>query len=312
MPQRRTSDVVHAIMTDHYIQRTRPKGNLLAEIPEPNGAGTVYHGEVVPYYPNPLERTAEHDLYLAVAQVRENNNTEAGITRFAEAVARYRPKQPEFYVELADAWVRGGKWNEAIPLYEQALRRRPDFLAGLIGLGQALEASGRGAEAVEAFRNATQATPDDAVSWRELGQIYVKQGKKTEAVAALEKSLQLDRESPEAHYALGLSWSQRDADPVRAEASFREAIRLAPDYSEAHMNLAILLFQSQRVDEAEYHFERALRYRPDYSLCHLNYGLMLLKTNRTLEASYHLQQAAASPDRATREAALKLLAEPGK
>src|SRR6266853_3192154 len=79
MPKRRTGDVVHAIMTDHYIQLRKPERDLLAEAPEPNGPGTVYHGEVLPYYPVPFERTAERELYLALAQVRENNNSERGI-----------------------------------------------------------------------------------------------------------------------------------------------------------------------------------------------------------------------------------------
>jgi predicted CXXCH cytochrome family protein len=309
MPKRRTRDVVHAIMTDHYIQRRKPEGSLLAEMSEPNGPGTVYHGEVRPYYPNPLEKTAEHELYLALAQVRENNNTEAGIPRFAAAVAKYRPMQPEFYIELADAWLSHGKSKEAILLYQEAVRRTPDSLAGLLGLGRAMEASGQRTVAVEAFRRATEVAPDEALLWWELGQTYVKQGKKAEAVTALEKSLQLDSEAPEAHYALGLSWSQPGGDPSRAEASFREAIRLSPDYAEAHMNLAILLFQSQRVEEAGYHFERALRFRPDYALGHLNYGLMLQKLNRTFEAARHLKQAAVSSDTAIREAALRLLAE---
>jgi len=291
MPKRRTSDVVHAVMTDHYIQRRRPAGDLLAEVQEPNGPATVFHGEVLPYYPKPFDRTTENELYLALAQVRENNNSEVGIARFAAAVAKYRPAQPEFYIELADAWLSRGNSQKAIPLYEEAVRRKPDSLAGLLGLGRAMEETGQPGGAVEAFQRATRAAPDDAISWRELGQIYVKQGKRAEAATALEKSLQLDNESQEAHYALGLAWSQPAGDPARAETSFREAIRLAPDYPEAHMNLAILIFQSQRADEADYHFQRALRYRPNYPLAHLNYALMLQKLNRASEAALHLKQA---------------------
>jgi len=291
MPKRRTSDVVHAVMTDHYIQRRKLEEDLLAETPEPNGPTTVYHGEVLPYYPKPFERSVENDLYLALAQVLENNNSEVGIPRLAAAITKYQPPQPEFYIELADAWLSRGKSQEAIPLYQEAVRRKPDSLAGLLGLGRAEEKSGRTAGAIEAFQRATQAAPDDAASWRELGQIYVRQGKKAEAVTALEQSLRLESEAPDAHYALGLAWSQSGGDPVRAEASFREAIRLAPDYPEAHMNLAILLFQGQRIDEAEYHFKRALRYRPNYALAHLNYALMLQKLNRTSEAALHLKQA---------------------
>ena len=291
MPKRRTSDVVHAVMTDHYIQRKKPDGDLLAEMPEPSGPETVFHGEVLPYYPRPFDRTTANELYLALAQVRENNNSEVGLARFAAAIAKYRPKQPEFYIELADAWLSHGNSQKAIPLYQEAVRSKPDCLAGLLGLGRALEKAGQPTGAVEAFRRSTQTAPDDAVSWRELGQIYVKQGARAEAQAALDKSLQLDGEAPETHYALGLAWSQPSGDPRRAEASFREAIRLAPDYQEAHMNLAILLFQGQRPDEAEYHFERALRYRANYALAHLNYGLMLQKLNRTSEAALHLKQA---------------------
>jgi tetratricopeptide (TPR) repeat protein len=310
MPKRRTSDVVHAVMTDHLIQRRKPEGNLLAEMLEPNGPGTVFHGEVLPYHPRPFDRTAENELYLALAQVRENNNSEVGIARFAAAIAKDGPSQPEFYIELADAWMSRGNSQKAVPLYQEAVRRKPDSLAGLLGLGRALEKSGQPAGAAEAFRRATQAAPDDALAWRELGQIYVKQGRRAEAATALGKSLQLDGEAPEAHYALGLLWSQPGSDAGRAEAPFREAIRLAPYYPEAHMNLAILLFQGQRAEEAGYHFERALRYRPDYALGHLNYGLMLQKSNRTGEAAVHLKQAATSSDPAIRKTALQLLSQP--
>ena len=312
MPKRRTTDVVHAVMTDHYIQRRKPQGDLLADMREPSGPETVYHGEVLPYYPRPFERNAEDELYLALSQVRENNNSEVGIARFQAAMAKYRPKQPEFYIELADALLSQGKSREAIPQYENAVRRKPDSLAGLLGLGRALEKASQNTDAVEEIRRATQVSPDDAAAWRQLGQIYVKQGRQAEAATALEKSLQLDSGSPETHYALGLARSQPGGDPGRAEASFREAIRLAPDYAEAHMNLAILLFQKQGVEEAGYHFETALRYHPDYALGHLNYALMLNSLSRTGEAVRHLQKATASSDAAIREQARRLLDELGK
>src|SRR5207249_2869919 len=40
MPKRRTDDVVHAVMTDHYIQRKKPERDLLADIPERPAART--------------------------------------------------------------------------------------------------------------------------------------------------------------------------------------------------------------------------------------------------------------------------------
>ncbi len=307
MPKRRTTDVVHAIMTDHFIQRRKPEGNLVAEISEPHGPGTVYHGEVLPYYPEPLPRTAEHELYVALAQVREDNNSELGMSRFAAAIAKYKPSQPEFHIELAEAYARHGKPGEAIPLFEEAARRRPESLAAHLGLGRAFESRGDITRAAAALRRAAEVAPDDPSAWLALGQVYFKQGDKQEAGAALEKSARLDPEIPETHYSLGLLWSQPAVEAKRAEESFREAIRLKPDYPEAHMNLAILLFQKQFADEAAYHFESALRLRRDYALAHLNYGLMLSKLNRAKEAKQHLEQAAASTDSNVRDAARRLL-----
>ena len=46
MPKRRTDDVVHVVMTDHYIQRRKPPGSLLAEKAEPpESEKSAYRGE---------------------------------------------------------------------------------------------------------------------------------------------------------------------------------------------------------------------------------------------------------------------------
>ena len=71
MPKRRTDDVVHVMMTDHWIQRRKPAGDLMAAKPEiVESAAALYRGEVTPYYPAPLADTPDDALYVAAAQVR--------------------------------------------------------------------------------------------------------------------------------------------------------------------------------------------------------------------------------------------------
>ncbi len=88
MQKRRTEDVVHAVMTDHWIRRRLPPGNPLAELSERLSAAAEYEGEVVPFYPSPLPKTDENALYIAVAQVALDNNTGTGATNLAAELVR--------------------------------------------------------------------------------------------------------------------------------------------------------------------------------------------------------------------------------
>ena len=45
MPKRRAEDAVHVVMTDHYIQRRKPAGNLLARV-EPTFDAVAPHQTV--------------------------------------------------------------------------------------------------------------------------------------------------------------------------------------------------------------------------------------------------------------------------
>jgi tetratricopeptide (TPR) repeat protein len=301
--------VVHAVMTDHYIQRPKSDRDLLAEITEPSGTELVYRGEVSPYYPAPLEPTPDNELYLDLAQVRMDNNLDAGIRRFSAAVVKYRPTQSEFYSELGDAMRRSGHPDDAIPRFEEALRLKPGSLAAWVGLGSAYEALAQYPKALEAFERAIAVSPSDALVWQEMAQVYIQRGQRERAIQALDRSLVLDSTVPQTQQLLGTLWMKDDA--ARAEKFFREAIRLQPGYAQALANLAVLLSETDRTEEAAYTFERALRLRPNYALAHLNYGLMLRKVGRRDEARQHFGEAASSPDAATRAAAQRLLSELG-
>ena len=59
-----------------------------------------------------------------------------------------------------------------------------------------------------------------------------------------------------------------------------EALRLRPDYPEAHTNLAILLHSRSDLEGAANHYAEALRLRPDGPETHYNYGLLLKARGR--------------------------------
>jgi tetratricopeptide (TPR) repeat protein len=74
-------------------------------------------------------------------------------------------------------------------------------------------------------------------------------------------------------------------------ASYQQALRLNPDYSEVHNNLGVALAEQGRLTEAVASCQRALRLKPDYAEAHSNLGVALAKQGRLTEAVASQQQA---------------------
>jgi predicted CXXCH cytochrome family protein len=284
MPRRRTDDVVHVVMTDHLIER-RPASHPIdapaTELHET--AANAWRGPVVAYYPNPSP--VRSDLYLAVAQVRQQNNLQAGIAALAKILQSRPSPRPEPYLELGDAWRDAGDAAKSIQPYQDALRRSPDWILALRKLAAAQEAAGHSAAAVASLQRALQLTPRNASIWNELGQMYLRRQKVSDAVPALQKALQLDADIPEAHNSLGILLAQ--AHDPRAESAFRNAIQLQPEYVEARANLASMLTGAQSAFE----YERALQIQPADVPARLGYAEALRGLHRLDDAERQLRTA---------------------
>ncbi|MEP7335337.1 MAG: tetratricopeptide repeat protein [Actinomycetota bacterium] len=80
-------------------------------------------------------------------------------------------------------------------------------------------------------------------------------------------------------------WSDEEAD------CYREALRLQPDYPEAHNNYAVLLRARGEHGEAAKHYHEALRIRPDYPEAHYNYAALLHARGSRAGAAEHYREA---------------------
>ena len=276
MPKRRTDDAVHVVMTDHYIRKNEPKRDLLAPFQEADFVGKdTYRGEVLPYYGE------QSQLYTHVAQAQ------AFPDRLQKDLEKNSPARPEFYYELAEAYEKSGRQNEAIRWYDEALRRSPDFRPAIDGLAVALISSGNLDRAAKVLE---KTGPTDTVALTDLGNIYLKQGKLDAAQQTLTRALSVNPDTPEAQNLLGLALAQKQ-DWAGAERSFRAAISIQPELAAAHQNLANLLARGGDYAQARYHFEKAIASEPDNADTRDRYGLLLATTGSYDQALVQLREA---------------------
>jgi predicted CXXCH cytochrome family protein len=291
MPKRRTDDVVHVVMTDHYIQRRKPARDLLAPLAEKiETDDNSYRGPVDLYYPPTVQDGAQQELYLAVAQVRQNANLAEGTSRLEAAIQKYHPAEGEFYFELAEAYRKSGKPEKAIEMFEQTIRRKPDFSPAVHELGATLARSGNLPKAKETLLKALALMPEDASVVNDLGLVYLGAGETREAVDMLQKASRMDPEYSDAFNNLGGAWL-RLGDRSAAEAAYRTAIQVQPDFAEAHRNLANLLAGSTDFAEAQYHFQRAVQSNPKYALAYYEWGVALAQREQFRQAKQQFEAA---------------------
>ncbi len=288
MPKRRAADVVHAVMTDHYIQRFKPAGDLLAEIAEPRQTeATAYRGPVSLYYPRTLPKP-EDALYLSIAQVTQGSNLTEGLAQLSAAIGKFKPARAEYYLQWGDGLRSAGRFQEALAAYEEAVRLEPESVAAMERLALCLPLLKQNARAEAMLKQVLEHAPGAAPDWIQLGLVQLGEGKTSDALRAFEMAMQSDPDLPDAYNTAGAIWFET-GESAKGEAALRNAIRIQPNYAQAHNNLGNLLSAAGRFEEARYHFESALRIKEDYTGARYNYALALTRVRRFDEAQAQLE-----------------------
>ncbi len=94
-------------------------------------------------------------------------------------------------------------------------------------------------------------------TYKEVAKTYIQENKYTEALEELNLAKNTDRCDPEVYNLLGIAYMGKK-EFVKAENSFKKAIKLDPEFSEAYNNLGSLMLLEGRYTEAIKYFKKAL------------------------------------------------------
>ncbi|MBF0463231.1 MAG: tetratricopeptide repeat protein, partial [Magnetococcales bacterium] len=147
----------------------------------------------------------------------------------------------------------------------------------------ALHAEGKPSAAL-AIANQMMATAAPDTSLLNLAAAcHARLGNPDQAVSCWQQAIRIKPDYAEAHSNLGnlLKELKRFKE---AEASYRQALCVKPDYAEALYNLGALLNELKRFEEAEASYRQALRVKPDYAEALCNLGNLLAEQGNAGEA----------------------------
>lgn len=220
---------------------------------------------------NPSSRRKAHEL---MAQIHQHLGREAEAQQALAMASRFPPDAPwpdalaaevesarvdkSNYLRQATVLEESGASAEGLALLQEAERKYRDVYFLVEGRSQLEQGDGEGAEA--AFREALRHDPESLEALCGLGQALARQEKYDEAKDTLQQLLQKEPGYGPAYLELGRCLKGRD-DEAALEA-FQAAARYMPHSAETRAELAEILSQLGRHEEAELHRATANKKHP--------------------------------------------------
>ncbi|MBK8879077.1 MAG: caspase family protein [Haliscomenobacter sp.] len=164
------------------------------------------------------------------------------------------------YNNLAIAFHEAGSIQEATAHYREALRLKPDFSSAYANLGNLFDEQMEPDSAEAMYRQALALSPADKNNHYNYGVLLSGwEGRQQEAEAAYRNALNLDPDYPQAAFALGL-WFESVERPDSAETYYRRAMERG--LGAAYQKLGELRSRSGLHQEAQALYLEALRLNP--------------------------------------------------
>src|SRR2546426_5041006 len=133
------------------------------------------------------------------------------------------------------------------------------------------------------------ASQPSAGAYNALGAYFAQRSQFSCAISAFEKALQLDTNSWETRYNLGLAFMQK-GDSKRAAKELQGVVAQKPDLLNAHNALASVLQDVGELDAAANEFKAALKIDPRSVYALRNLGQVLMSQKRFGVAITYLKQ----------------------
>jgi tetratricopeptide (TPR) repeat protein len=147
----------------------------------------------------------------------------------------------------------------------------------------------RVAEAESICQSVLADRPDHVWALRLMAEIRIRQKRPDLAWDYISQALDLDLSDPLLFNVRGRLYNNRD-QLEEAEADFRQALALDPQFADAHNNLGHVLRRKGYHEAAEQCFRTALSHQPNHGNANLNLGAMLFEQGHVELAIRHLER----------------------
>jgi len=147
-------------------------------------------------------------------------------------------------------------------------------------------------DSVRLLTHAVAVTKNNASTYYNLGNVYSMDGRIPEALESYRQALRINPDYPDVYNSLGVILF-RQGKAEEAIGQYREALKRNPAYANAYFNMGLARVAQGRIDEALACYDQALKVKPDFAEVHNNIGIIRADQERMPEAVAHFRAAVA-------------------
>jgi len=197
-------------------------------------------------------------LWLARIEVRTRPDEASRWLQLTQSM----PDSRAAHVEAARLLAEKGDDSKACLLLHRAVMLAPDDLQTRLTLARLLHREGRPGNALSQCQHVLSGEPSNSDARLLASRLLAEAGQLGDAEAQLRRVLDFEPERADAISNLGIVLALQNRK-LEAVEQFEAAI-VRQDEAETHFNLANVLVELDRTDDARAHYEKALRLRPHY------------------------------------------------
>ncbi len=234
--------------------------------------------------PEPAEPVAVTDL----TPPTEVAGTPDTLEPAEAAVTEPEPPRVVTY-DIAEAAFLERRYDEAVKLFARYTEKKSENPWGFYMLGLSAWKAGDLDGAETALVRSIELDSTHVKSYINLSRVLLDSNRPEEAVIRIDEALRIDPQLGAAYRLQGRAFHQL-GNRIDAEQAYREAIRIDNQDAWSMNNMALLLIEQERFDEALAPLARAVELRSDIAVFHNNLGMVLERTGhfQAAENAYEL------------------------
>lgn len=190
----------------------------------------------------------------------------------------YKPKSIHVPREVQERLLRAGqlfneaKFEEAEQIAREILATVPEHAIAMRIVAVSVRRAGRHAEAIDLLKQAIDHDPLNFALYFELGVTYIETYQQKEACESFLRCRELRPQFQPVYVNLAGVMEQQERYEDALEWA-KKAVELNPNCDMAHYNLANNYRECGRIEEAIHHYQESVRLKPDYSKADWNLGI---------------------------------------